>query len=237
MPAYALFAGGTLVLVVLVVALARLTQQEIVPDPDGGARLGEHRISVRDLYTNVVLSQVIVVGLLIGLIWLASMPSTAFGIGDHGLTGGLQIGLGIVLGVLLYLANEASVTLFDRLGVEYSEDLRSALAPEGPLGWGLLLVVVLPVIAAAEELVFRAAMIGGLAAGFDISPLLLVILSSIAFALGHGMQGTGGVLVTGGLGLVLGGAFVLSGSLLLVIVAHYVVNVLEFVVHEGLGMG
>jgi predicted Abi (CAAX) family protease len=42
------------------------------------------------------------------------------------------------------------------------------------------------------------------------------------------------VLVTGTLGLVLAAGFVLTGSLLAVVVAHYLVNALEFVVHEGL---
>jgi membrane protease YdiL (CAAX protease family) len=44
-----------------------------------------------------------------------------------------------------------------------------------------------------------------------------------------------GVVVTGVLGFVLAAAFVLTGSLLAVVVAHYLVNALEFVVHEGLG--
>jgi uncharacterized membrane protein len=35
---------------------------------------------------------------------------------------------------------------------------------------------------------------------------------------------------------VLGAAYVLTGSLLAVVVAHYLVNALEFVVHEGLGI-
>jgi uncharacterized membrane protein len=34
---------------------------------------------------------------------------------------------------------------------------------------------------------------------------------------------------------VLAVTFVLTGSLLVVVVAHYLVNALEFVVHEGLG--
>jgi membrane protease YdiL (CAAX protease family) len=42
--------------------------------------------------------------------------------------------------------------------------------------------------------------------------------------------------VTGALGFVLAAAFVVTGSLLSVIVAHYLVNALEFVVHEGLGV-
>jgi membrane protease YdiL (CAAX protease family) len=57
----------------------------------------------------------------------------------------------------------------------------------------------------------------------------------VAFALGHGAQGPAGVAATGVLGFVLAAAFVLTGSLLVVVVAHYLVNALEFVVHEAPG--
>ncbi|MCH7661371.1 MAG: CPBP family intramembrane metalloprotease domain-containing protein, partial [Euryarchaeota archaeon] len=38
------------------------------------------------------------------------------------------------------------------------------------------------------------------------------------------------------LGFVLAAAFILTESLLVVVVAHYLVNALEFVVHEGFGI-
>jgi membrane protease YdiL (CAAX protease family) len=122
------------------------------------------------------------------------------------------------------------------LGVGDGERLRSALAPETRRGWIVLLLVVLPVIAGFEELLFRGALVGVVAAGYGVSPWTMVVVSSAAFALGHGAQGRLGVLVTGALGAVLAAAFVVTGSLLAVIVAHYLINALEFVVHEGLGV-
>jgi hypothetical protein len=44
------------------------------------------------------------------------------------------------------------------------------------------------------------------------------------------------IVVTGGLGFVLAGAFIITGSFLVVFVAHYLVNALEFLVHELLGI-
>lgn len=219
-----------------VVLLARTSQRNLQPDPDGGAWLeNDQYIGIYELYLNVVLSQLLVVGVIIGLLWITVVPADAMGslITDDG---HLLVGIGIVLGVGLYLANELSVFLLDRLGIDYSEALRGSLAPASPAGWFILLVIVLPVIAVAEELLFRAVLIGGLAASIGIDPWILIILSSVVFSLGHGIQGTGGIIVTGGLGIVLGVAFVLSQSLLLVIVAHYVVNALEFVINEGLSM-
>lgn len=220
-----------------VIFLARETQRQLTPVPEGGARLaGGQYLSPANLYFNVIASQVLVVALLGVLAWYTAMPLAAFGIGGHGHSVSWQIGVGIALGIFLYGLNEGSVLVLDRFGIGYSEALRGALAPSSGGGWGLLLVGVLPIIAAAEEIVFRAALIGAVEAGYGLSPLLLAVLSSIAFALGHGVQGPGGILVTGALGFVLALAFIGTGSLLLVVVAHYVVNSLEFLVHEGLGV-
>ena len=236
MPAYAFFVGGATVIILAVIILARLTQREMVPDPRGGAVIANRRLSVGDLYVNVLLSQVVVLIALVGLAWLTTVPRSAFGIGGHDLSIASQVTIGMLLGLGLYVLNAGSVFVLDRLGIGYSDDLRGALAPNGIVGWVVLLLLVLPVIAISEEVIFRAAMIGAVAAGFGVSPLILVIVSSVAFAVGHGIQGAGGILVTGVLGAVLGAAFVLSGSLLLVVAAHYIVNVLEFVVHEGIGI-
>lgn len=236
MPAYHVFVGGVVVLVALVLLLATLTVREL-ESASRGARLGGGQLfSIREWYLNVVASQVVVVVLLLGLAWVTDVPGGALGF--SGPEGGhsAAIAAGIGLGLALYVLNEMSVGLLDQFGIAYSEALRDALSPETMRGWLALLLVVLPVIAAAEELLFRAAIIGGIEAGLGVSPWLLVLASSIVFAAGHGLQGPGGVLVTGSLGLLLGAAFVISQSLLVVIVAHYVVNALEFVVNEGFGI-
>ncbi|PSQ23595.1 CPBP family intramembrane metalloprotease domain-containing protein, partial [Halobacteriales archaeon QS_9_67_15] len=77
---------------------------------------------------------------------------------------------------------------------------------------------------------------GAPGAAFGVSPWALAVVSSVAFALGHGAQGRVGVAVTGALGLALAAGFILTDSLLVVVVAHYLVNALEFLVHEGLGL-
>lgn len=227
------FAAAVLGVSVAVVLLSRATQRALTPDPGGGAWLGEDlHVSTADLYLNVVITQLVVVAAIGAIVWLTTVPRDALGPAVNG----WHVVGGIALGVVLYLANAASVRLLDRLAVSYSEDLRGALAPASPAGWVILLVVVLPVIAAAEELLFRAALIGGLAAGLGVSPWALIVVSAALFAIGHGIQGAGGVVVTGALGVVLGVAFVATSSLLFVVVAHYVVNVLEFVIHEGIGI-
>ncbi|UPV73144.1 CPBP family intramembrane metalloprotease [Halorussus limi] len=194
--------------------------------------------STGTLLANVALSQGLFGVAIVGAAWLADVPPVALGVetGNPWSVGLPAVGVGVAVGVALYAANELAAKVVDAAGIDYSEGLRESLAPDTLGGWAVLLGVVLPVIAGFEELLFRAALVGAFAAGFGVSPWLLAAFSTVAFAIGHGAQGPGGVAVTGLLGFALAAAFVLTESLLVVVVAHYLVNALEFGVHEGLGI-
>lgn len=186
---------------------------------------------------NVAATQGLIAGIVLAAGWYFSIPADAFGITADPLSTGLPaLGIGAAFGAVLWVGNELATTLADAVGAAYDEGVREMLAPESPGGWLLLFGGVLPLIAVSEELLFRAALIGVPAASFAVSPWLLAVGSSLAFALGHGAQGRVGVVVTGLLGFVLAAGYVISGSLLVVIVAHYVVNALEFFVHEYLDL-
>lgn len=183
------------------------------------------------LLANVALTHGLLAIVTLAAVWIAAVPPSALGLGPLG-SSTLAVGLG--LGVGLYLASETATAFADRLGVTFDERLRELLSPDGWAEWAVLVVVVLPIIAIAEELLFRGVLVGAIAAGFGLPVWGLVVGSSVLFGLGHSAQGGVGVAVTGALGLLLGAAFVLTGSLAAVVIAHYVVDVLEFVVREGL---
>jgi membrane protease YdiL (CAAX protease family) len=191
-------------------------------------------LSTPALLANVVLSQGLFGALLLVMAWYTGIPAWAFGLSASALTVE-TVGIGITIGVVLYGLNEAAAAVARWRGVSTPSTLREALAPETAAGWAILLVVVLPIIAGFEELLFRGALIGVVHAGFGVSPWLLAVGSSAAFALGHGAQGRLGIVVTGLLGVGLATAFVFTESLVVVIVAHYVVNAAEFVIHEAPG--
>jgi membrane protease YdiL (CAAX protease family) len=196
----------------------------------------QREFSTGALLANVALTQGVFGAIVAAGAWYYEIPAAALGLTDTAVGSGLlAIAVGSVFGVLLWTANEISASLADAVGATYDESLREMLAPDSLPGWLLLLGVILPIIALVEELLFRAALIGVPAAGFGIHPLALAIFSSALFALGHGAQGRVGIAVTGGLGFVLAGGYILSGSLLVVVIAHYLVNALEFLVHEGIG--
>lgn len=261
-PQWAAFSVLTGVVIALFLALARLSAGQLRSDGTAGrGRMGAEpagldpgvgdgpvdlavpdsgqpeleSLSTGALLANVALSQGVFGVVLVGGAVVFSIPATAFGAGDlAGDLVGLPALFGLALGVALWLGNEASTAVVDAAGIDYDERLRAMLAPDSLVGWLLLLVVVLPVIAGVEELVFRAAAIGVVSTGLTISPWALAVVSSLLFGLGHGAQGTAGVVVTGTLGFVLAAGFVLTGSVVTVVVAHYVINALEFLVHEAL---
>lgn len=191
-------------------------------------------LSTTALLANVAVSHGLFFLILSGAAYLANIPVRAFGITRGTVTGDLIL-LGIGGGAVLYAANEIGAAFGKRHGFAGSEALRELLAPTTGPGWFALLFGVLPLIALFEEALFRGAMIGVVSAGFDLSPWLLAVVSSIVFGFGHGAQGRIGIVVTAVLGLALAAVYIASGSLLVVVVAHYVINVLEFLVHEWLG--
>ncbi|MDS0293525.1 CPBP family intramembrane glutamic endopeptidase [Halogeometricum luteum] len=202
-------------------------------DENGVEAGGIPELSTAELLANVAFSQGLFAVFLLAGAWYARIPPSAFGAGADSLSAA-SLAVGTALGVVLYVVNQVGAALGAARGLGNAEELREALAPETPAGWAVLLFAVLPVIAGFEELLFRGALVGVFAAGFGVSPWLLALVSSVAFALGHNAQGRLGVLVTGTLGFVLAAAYVLTGSLFAVVLAHYLVNALEFVVHEGL---
>jgi len=206
-----------------------------LPSERDSVRVGDRELSTTVVLANVVGSQLLFAGLLVAVTVWAAVPVTALGLGSVTLS---QVGVGALLGAGLWVVSESGGRLSRRMGVDPAEALRGALAPTTRREWWLLLGVVLPVVAVFEELLFRAALIGAFAAGASATGLnlpvaALVVGSSVAFGLAHSTQGRVGMVVTGLFGVVLATAFVLTDSLVVVVVAHYVVNAAEFVVHEG----
>lgn len=196
---------------------AVLLQAERVPPPPA-------------LYANVIGSQALIVALVASAAWLANVPSRVLGVGldtPTAHTSSVAV-LGLGAGVSIFLASVLVTRILSRVGVSYSEALRDALEPRRTSEAVTLYGVVLPAVAVGEELLFRGALIGALSAAMGLSPWVPAVASSALFGYAHSAQGRAGVVVTGVLGLVLAGVFIITDSLLAAVVAHYVVNALEF---------
>lgn len=194
--------------------------------PDGPPSIGPWAF-LRGVATDqgVTAATVLAVGL------LAGVDRAALGLVPPSVAAGV---VAVGLGLAMYALTEVAIAGVTVAGLDYTPGVRAAAAPDSPGGWLVLCAVTLPLVSVGEEVLFRAALVGApVAAG--VPAWVAVVASTVAFALIH-QTGTGGIVIAGLLGGVLAVAFVASGSLLVVVVAHTVVNVLEFVVHEGLGL-
>lgn len=253
MPDWAAFAGVATAVTLLLVALARASVGYVhLPTPadvewldslpDDADHLDAGRatrpaapdpeMSTELLLANVAFSHGLFLVVLVAAAWYTDVPASALGASAS--TGAVVLGVGF--GLALSLANAAAGMVARGLGHAPSRALRELMVPDSAGGWVLLLGVILPLVALFEEVLFRGVLVGALTTGFAVSPWLLAVVSSVAFALGHGAQGRAGIAVTGLLGFVLAAGFIATGSLLVVVVAHYLVNALEFVVSEGRGV-
>lgn len=236
MPSWPWFylAAGLVVIIALVFSIqtARLIRSQLGDRWQNGPidpsdALGMSR---RELYANAVLSQ----ALMLALIWIGMVVS-GVDMATLGLPGAVDLEIALVLGVAIGFVlaglNEVMERSFRWLKVPYDDALRRLLAPSTPGDWASLGLLVLPTVAIFEELLFRGVLIGGLEAGLGVSPWVLGLVSSVLFAIGHVLQGLGGLVAAFLLGLFLAGTFILTESLLVVIIAHYLVNLIEFVRH------
>ena len=108
----------------------------------------------------------------------------------------------------------------------YSSVVIQAITPRNRRELLLVLLVMAPVVL-VEELLFRSLLIGGFAL---LLPLPLLLIGwSVLFGLLHAPQGVWGMLGAGLGGLLLGILFVVQGSILLPIVAHYVTNCVQVI--------
>lgn len=180
-----------------------------------------------ELLVQTTVSQAGLGALLVAGVWIGQVPLDTLGL----VWAPQHAALGVLVGVAFYIGNELTVYALDEAGLGYEEALRGALTPETSGGWLLLLFVTLPLVAGVEELLFRGVLVGALSVGLGLSPWVLAVGSSLVFGAAHTAQGITGVLVTSLLGFGLAAVYVATGSLFVVFVAHYLVNVLEFAVH------
>ena len=101
-----------------------------------------------------------------------------------------------------------------------STRLPNFLAPAGEFQV-VLAVLLVAVVAVAEETLFRGYLIHRLAA-ITGSEAAAVILSSLLFALGHGYEGTAGVIAVGLMGFLFALAYLWRGSLVAPITMHFI---------------
>lgn len=211
LPASALVVYLALVLPVAGRARYRLLRERSLDKPE--LRLEAYRSSIT--------RQWLMVGLVLAVLALAGIP-----LGDAGLSPSLRLlpelipGLGVlvVLGVGLALALRQLPQARRRI-------LRpvAALLPRSPEERRMFAAVAVTA-GIAEEIVFRGFLLAYLTGVLALPLGSAMILAAALFGLAHSYQGLSGVLLTGLAGYWLAGLYVLTGSLLLPVVVHALVD-------------
>jgi membrane protease YdiL (CAAX protease family) len=144
----------------------------------------------------------------------------------------------IALGVILFIPVFFCVGLLENalraVGFSVpSTPLPSFLAARG-IGETLLAAVLVIVVALAEETIFRGYLILRFEA-VTASPAVAVVLSAVIFSLGHGYEGSAGVVTVGVMGLVFALIYLWRRSLVTPIVMHFLQDFISIVLLPLLG--
>ncbi len=135
----------------------------------------------------------------------------------------IGIGLGVILPLLLYYPSRWIETHHPEW---YSDIVVKSIRPRHPGQWPWVILALLPV-ALMEELYFRSLLLGAFAPHVNI--VAFVIGVSVIFGLLHMPQGEWGVVGVILVSLVLSVVFLWRESLLVVVIAHWLMNTVQLV--------
>lgn len=200
------------------------------------ARLLRHWTPDRNLLLmpaeNVVRLAMILLALFLGRLSGVGYAELGWGVDQFG----RQLFIGLSWGIILALFFLWSTRWLLHHGGDryYSAVIIHAIAPKNSRELIAVLLAMLPVVL-LEELLFRSLLIGGMQMLFPA--VLLVVIWGIFFGVLHSPQGIWGMVGAGLAGIVLGGIFIYTGSLVAPLVAHYVANGVQVVQAMRLGFG
>jgi len=142
-------------------------------------------------------------------------------------------------GLVLYVPITIGAGLLDQalqnIGLSAPTHPPAALAPGNGIAQLAMAAVLVVIVAISEETIFR----GFLILRFQTltrSTVAAVLISSGIFSLGHGYEGTAGVITVGVLGLVLAMIYLWRQSLLAPMVIHFLQDFVSIVVVSLLGV-
>jgi membrane protease YdiL (CAAX protease family) len=172
------------------------------------------------------LARFVLIAACVALGSLAGPDSAALGWGIAYLP--QDLGWGLIAGLLLAAVLAGSGKVIERRwgAAVYDDRLIRSILPANPQEWAGVILALLPA-AALEELLFRSLPLGGLT--WLASPWWLMWPLALVFGLLHWPQGSWGVIGTTLTAIALSWLFLATGSLWGVLVAHYVINVVQLI--------
>jgi membrane protease YdiL (CAAX protease family) len=146
----------------------------------------------------------------------------------------------IFFGVVLFLPVFYTASLLDdalrQIGFSAPTDAMSALENVKGPGEIILAFLMVCVVAMAEETIFRGYLLLRFEKGLQMAPFTAALLSSVIFALGHGYEGTSGVITVGCIGLCFALVYQWRGSLVAPMIMHFLQDFAGIVLAPLLGI-
>ena len=138
----------------------------------------------------------------------------------------------LLLGILLYIPFTFIIRLLTYglqwAGVPLPQKPPTFLIPQGP-AQTVLAVVFLVVVAVTEETLFRGYLLLRFRQLLKSTPAA-VFLSAMIFSIGHGYQGTGGVIAVGTMGILFALIYLWRQSLLAVMMIHFLQDFMAMII-------
>ena len=177
------------------------------------------------------LARLAIIALAIGLGFLSGESFRTLGWAPPHPLGDIIIGIGagVLIPLLLYFPSKWVETHHPQW---YSDVVVRSIRPRSSREWPWVVLALLP-IALMEELLFRSLLLGAFAPHVDI--LYFVIGVSVIFGLLHMPQGEWGVTGVILVSLALSVLFLWRESLLVVVIAHWLMNVMQLALDAWLG--
>ncbi|GAA0717168.1 CPBP family intramembrane metalloprotease [Dactylosporangium roseum] len=167
------------------------------------------------------------VALILLLLSRARQPLAA--IGWVGRAVGREVALGVALTAPVLVGAQALDAALRAAGLSGPGPSSAALLPPPGTGELILAVVLVAVVAVAEETIFRGYLILRFASVLR-SRGWAVLLSSMIFSVGHGYEGGAGLLTVGATGLALAAVYLWRRSLVAPTVTHFLLDLVAIVV-------
>jgi membrane protease YdiL (CAAX protease family) len=147
----------------------------------------------------------------------------------------LEVGIGAALFIPIFYLVGGLETLLKSIGLTTPAMPSPSLEAKGR-GEILLAVLLVAVVAAAEETIFRGYLLLRFE-GVGMGPAASVALSALVFSLGHGYEGSAGVVSVGVMGAIFAVVYLWRGSLVAPMTMHFLQDFLGIVVVPLLGSG
>jgi membrane protease YdiL (CAAX protease family) len=180
-----------------------------------------------------ILRDLALVSLIFFFLWRNGEPAASIGWTSRNIRE--EIALGLWLFIPLFYGMIFLERVLQASGLSApSTPLPSFLAAKG-MAQSFRATLLVIVVAAAEETIFRGYLILRLQTVFS-SPAAAVVLSAAIFSLGHGYEGSAGVVTVGVMGLALALVYLWRQSLVAPMVMHFLQDFLGIVLLPMLGM-